>query len=64
MKLFSEWSLNFVPTIILMILVIVALLSSQSWVLQGFMKIMTTTNIMTGFFSHITKVVGFIAGGH
>ena len=63
MKMFSEWALHLAPTIILLMLVIFAMLGSKSWVIQGFMRVLAASNMMTGFFSHITKAVSFVTGG-
>lgn len=62
MKQFSEWALNFIPTILLMLMITLALFGANDRIVNGFMGILASANIMTGFFSHLTKSIGFILG--
>ena len=63
MKQFSEWAMQFVPTILLMLMIVFALFGANNRIVNGFMGILASANIMTGFFSHITKYVGLALGG-
>ncbi|MBR9681967.1 MAG: hypothetical protein GOV00_04180 [Candidatus Altiarchaeota archaeon] len=63
MKQFSEWGMQFAPTLIILMVIIFALFGARKWVIQGFMSVLASTNIMTGFFSHLTKAVGYATGG-
>ncbi len=62
MKTFSEWALHLVPTLILLLVAVMALMGSLGWVVRGFMSVLAASNIMSGFFSHITKIAGMIVG--
>jgi hypothetical protein len=62
MNNFIEWMMSFVPTLAGLVIIILALFSSQPLYVEGMLRIMSITSSVTNFLKNGTMFMKYIAG--
>lgn len=62
MNNFIEWMMSFVPTLVGLIVIIMAMFSSQPLYVQAILRVMSLTSSVTNFLKNGTMFMKYIAG--